>query len=151
MSTTSLDSTGLPHLRDVEGTPIPLDSRVEQVTVDEEHGALPSRLHQQGHAVGRGTHLLYVRFDCDKETVALRPQLARPHHGRCLMPTTTLVTPQRGIDPAASTVPMSRVTAPLRLSARTSAFLADRLPRARWCARSGTSSPSWGGPASSPT
>jgi hypothetical protein len=122
MSTTSLDSTGLPHLRDVEGTPIPLDSRVEQVTVDEEHGALPSLLHQQGHAVGRGTHLLYVRFDCDKETVALRPQLARPHHGRCLTPTTTLVTPQRGIDPAASTVrcPGSRHPCGFRLGRRPS-------------------------------
>lgn len=71
------DGTGRPHLRDIEDTPIPLYSRVEQVVVDEEHGALFSRLHQQGEVVGRGTHLLYVRFESDRETIALRPELVR--------------------------------------------------------------------------
>lgn len=63
--------------RDAVGTPIPLQSRVEQVTVDTEHGALPSRLHRQGQVVGRGTNLLYVRFDHDSQLIALRPHLLR--------------------------------------------------------------------------
>jgi hypothetical protein len=33
--------------------------RIEQIAVSKEHGALPSRLHQQG----RGTNRLQVRFD----------------------------------------------------------------------------------------
>jgi hypothetical protein len=41
--------------REAEGTHIPLRSRVEQVAVDIEHGALTSRLHQQGQVVSRGT------------------------------------------------------------------------------------------------
>jgi hypothetical protein len=63
--------------RDAQGTHIPLQSRVEQVTVDTEHGALPSRLHQQGQVVGRGTYLLYVIFDHGNQLVALRPHLVR--------------------------------------------------------------------------
>lgn len=61
--------------RDAEGTPIPLLSRVEQVVADTEHGALASRLHQQGQVVGRGTDLLYVRFDHDDQLIARRPHL----------------------------------------------------------------------------
>lgn len=67
------------------GHPYPLQSRVEQVTVDTEHGALPSRLHQQGQVVGRGTYLLYVIFDHGDRLVALRPHLVRvleTRHGR---------------------------------------------------------------------
>jgi hypothetical protein len=77
VSTTSpsADSTGLPYLRDTDGTPIPFKSVVELVTVDEKHGAPRFRLNQQGQAIGRGTHLLYVRFRDD--TVALRPDLVR--------------------------------------------------------------------------
>ena len=71
----STDGTGLPYLRDIDGTPIPFKSVVELVTVDEGYGALRFRLHQQGQAIGRGTHLLYVRFRDD--TVALRPDLVR--------------------------------------------------------------------------
>jgi hypothetical protein len=71
----STDDTGLPYLRDIDGTPIPFKCVVELVTVDEEHGAPRFRLHQQGQAIGRGTHLLYVRFRDD--TVALRPDLVR--------------------------------------------------------------------------
>jgi hypothetical protein len=76
MSSPSEDSTGLPVLRDVEDTPIPFGSRVVQVVVDEERGALPSRLHQRGEVVGRGTQALYVRFE-DRATVALWPELVR--------------------------------------------------------------------------
>jgi hypothetical protein len=76
-STTVTDSTGLPFLRDADGTPIPFKCGVELVTVDEEHRALHFRLHQQGQAIGRDTHLLYVRFARDRETIALRPDLVR--------------------------------------------------------------------------
>jgi hypothetical protein len=54
---------GSASLRDVDGTPIPVHSRVEQVMVDKNHGALLSRLHMRGQVVGWGTHLLYVRFE----------------------------------------------------------------------------------------
>jgi hypothetical protein len=64
-------------LRDAEGTDIPLQSRVEQITVDKTHGALPCRLHQQGQVIGRDAHLLYVRFDRDYQMIALRPHLVR--------------------------------------------------------------------------
>jgi hypothetical protein len=63
--------------RDAEGTPISLQSRVEQVAVDKEHGALASRLHHQGQVVGRGTTLVYVLFDHDSQLIALRPHLLR--------------------------------------------------------------------------
>ena len=63
--------------RDAEGTPIPLPSRVEQVVVDTEHGALACRLHQQGQVIGRGTTLLYVLFDHDRQLIALRPHQVR--------------------------------------------------------------------------
>ena len=77
MHTADVDATNLPVLRDVDGTPIPFQSWVQQVTVDEEYGGHALRLHQQGQAIGRGTRLLYVRFACDRETVALRPDLVR--------------------------------------------------------------------------
>ena len=64
-------------LRDAEGTRISLWSRVEQVAVDEAHGALPSRLHQQGEVIGRGRHVVYVRFDLEYQLVILRPHLVR--------------------------------------------------------------------------
>jgi hypothetical protein len=66
-------------LHDADGTPIPLQSRVEQVVVDKDHEALPSRLHRQGQVIGRGMQLLYVRFDHDYQMIALRP-----HHVRVL-------------------------------------------------------------------
>jgi hypothetical protein len=62
---------------DAEGTPIPLQRWVEQVVVDTEHGALASRLHQQGQVVGRGTNLVYVLFDYDSQLIALRPHFVR--------------------------------------------------------------------------
>jgi hypothetical protein len=77
MHTAEVDATNLPVLRDADGTPIPFLSWVQQVTVDEEYGGHALRLHQQGQAIGRGTHLLYVRFAHDRETVALRPDLVR--------------------------------------------------------------------------
>lgn len=45
--------------------------------MDEEHGALFSRLHQRGEVVGRDTKLVLVRFESDRETVALQPELVR--------------------------------------------------------------------------
>ena len=74
---TMSSTTGLHPLLDADGTPIPFKSRVEQIAVDNEHGAQPSRLHQQGQAIGRGTHQLYVRFDRDNHTIALPPHLVR--------------------------------------------------------------------------
>lgn len=65
--------------RDVDGTHISLLSRIEQVTVDENHGALRERLHHQGQVIGRGAHLIYVRFDYRNQLIALRP-----HHVRVL-------------------------------------------------------------------
>ena len=78
MPTTEVDATNLPVLRDADGTPIPFQGRVQQVAVDEAHGAQLFRLHTQGHAISRGVHLLYVRFS--NETVAIRPDLVRVVH-----------------------------------------------------------------------
>ncbi|MGH3429074.1 MAG: hypothetical protein ACRDRI_04045 [Pseudonocardiaceae bacterium] len=63
--------------RDVDGTVIPLQSRVEQVAVDKAYGALPSRLHQYGQVVGQGADMLYVRFDREYRLTSLRPHLVR--------------------------------------------------------------------------
>ncbi|MGH3754009.1 MAG: hypothetical protein ACRDRP_15190 [Pseudonocardiaceae bacterium] len=63
--------------RDADGTPIPEQCRVEQATVDEQHGTLPCRLHQQGQVTGRGTTLLYILFDHGNQLIALRPHLVR--------------------------------------------------------------------------
>jgi hypothetical protein len=75
------DSTHIPlcdiPLRDAEGTDIPLQCRVEQIAVDKAHGALPSRLHQQGDVIGRSAHLVYVRFERGHQLIALRPHLVR--------------------------------------------------------------------------
>ncbi|MBV9160944.1 MAG: hypothetical protein JO281_05160 [Pseudonocardiales bacterium] len=43
---------------------------MQQITVDQAHGALPCRLHQQGHVIGRDAHLLHVRFDHDYPMIA---------------------------------------------------------------------------------
>jgi hypothetical protein len=73
--------SGLPlaanPLHDAEGTRILLQSRVEQITVDSNHGALLSRVHQQGQVIGRDLYLIYVRFDLDQQLIALRPHLVR--------------------------------------------------------------------------
>lgn len=65
--------------RDAKGVHIPLQSRVEQVAVDKNHGALRERLHQRGQVIGRGHHLIYVRFDHGNRLIALRP-----HHVRVI-------------------------------------------------------------------
>jgi hypothetical protein len=72
--------TSPPHpdpWRDADGTPIALHSRVEQVVVDPQHGALRCRLHQQGQVIGMGTTLLYIRFEQNNELIALPPHLVR--------------------------------------------------------------------------
>ncbi|MDQ3765058.1 MAG: hypothetical protein M3460_27195 [Actinomycetota bacterium] len=63
--------------RDVDGTPIPEQCRVEQIAVSKEHGALPSRLYKQGRVIGRGINRLYVRFDDEDQLISLRPHLVR--------------------------------------------------------------------------
>jgi hypothetical protein len=65
--------------RDADGNLIALQSRVEQVVVNANHGALWDRLHQQGQVVGRGTHLIYVCFDRGNQFIALHP-----HHVRVI-------------------------------------------------------------------
>jgi hypothetical protein len=82
MPTPPLHPTADPW-RDVEGTHIPLHSRIEQVTVDPQHGALRCRLHQQGQVIGRGTTLLYIRFDHGNQLIALRPHLVLDTPGGC--------------------------------------------------------------------
>ena len=65
--------------RDAEGVHIPIQSRVEQVAVDKNHGALRDRLHHRGQVIGRGLHLIFVRFDHGNQLIALRP-----HHVRVI-------------------------------------------------------------------
>lgn len=62
--------------RDADGNHIALMNRVEQVRVDKNHGALRERLHQR-QVIGRGTHLIYVRFDQGNPLIALRPYHVR--------------------------------------------------------------------------
>ncbi|MGH3700750.1 MAG: hypothetical protein ACRDQY_15030 [Pseudonocardiaceae bacterium] len=64
-------------LLDAEGTEIPLGSRVEQVAVNEAHGALRSRLHHHGDVTGRGRQLVYVCFDHEWRMTSLRSVLVR--------------------------------------------------------------------------
>ncbi len=61
---------------DIEGTPLALFSRVEQVEEVREPGLLSSRLGQQGEVVGRGLELLFVCFP-DHAVVSLSPQVLR--------------------------------------------------------------------------
>jgi hypothetical protein len=50
---------------------------LEQVGVDDNHGALQSRLHRRGQVVDWRTHLLYVRFEPGNQLTALRPYHVR--------------------------------------------------------------------------
>jgi hypothetical protein len=68
---------GSPRWHDVDGTHIPLLCRIEQVRVRRRHGALPSRLHQQGQVIGRCTRWLFVRFEADNQLILIRPYLVR--------------------------------------------------------------------------
>jgi hypothetical protein len=64
--------------RDVDGTPIRVGARVEQIGVAKGHGALRGRLHQRGEVIRRGHHTrLCVRFDDETELVSVRPHLLR--------------------------------------------------------------------------
>jgi hypothetical protein len=65
--------------RDADGNHISLQNRVEQVAVDKNHGALRDRLHERGQVIGRGTRLIYVRFDYGNQLIALWP-----HHVRVI-------------------------------------------------------------------
>jgi hypothetical protein len=66
---------------DIDGTHVELFSWVEQVAEDPEHGALFSRLHQQGEVIGRGPNVLYIRFRGEWKVLSVSPQLVRllPH------------------------------------------------------------------------
>lgn len=64
-------------LLDADGTEIPLGSRVEQVAVDEAQGALRSRLHYHGDVIGRGRHLVHVRFEREYHMTSLLSSLVR--------------------------------------------------------------------------
>lgn len=66
-----------PQWRDIDGTPIPLGCHIEQIAVSQEHGAMPSRLHQHGQVIARDTHWLHVRFEDDHRLVILQPHLVR--------------------------------------------------------------------------
>lgn len=68
---------GSPRWCDVDGTRIPLLCRVEQVRVRRRHGALPSRLYQQGQVIGRCARWLFVRFEADSQLIIIRPYLVR--------------------------------------------------------------------------
>lgn len=78
-----LTEPGSVSLCDVDGTPIPVHSQVEQVAVDKNHGALRFRLHMRGQVVDWGTHLLYVRFENGNHLIALRPYHVRVLKALC--------------------------------------------------------------------
>jgi hypothetical protein len=69
--------TGYDPWRDAHGAPIPQQCWIQQIAVDKAHGALPSRLHQQGQVLGRGLTRLIVRFAQDNDLVRIRPHLVR--------------------------------------------------------------------------
>lgn len=77
--TSSVPTPSSDPWRDAEGNPISLQSWVEQVVVDKNHGALRERLHQRGQVTGLGTHLIYVRFHQGGQLIALYP-----HHVRVI-------------------------------------------------------------------
>ncbi|MBV9144190.1 MAG: hypothetical protein JO115_25270 [Pseudonocardiales bacterium] len=63
-------------LQDAEGRTLSLGDRVEQVSVDEDHGALRSWLHHYGKIIGRGR--VYVVFDQGwQHLVTIPPQHLR--------------------------------------------------------------------------
>jgi hypothetical protein len=62
---------------DGQGTAVGLMSRVEQIAVDPQGGAMPSRLHQQGQLIGWDTTRLPVCFDHDRALLVRRAHLIR--------------------------------------------------------------------------
>ncbi len=69
--------------RHAHGTHIPEQGRVEQVEARKEHGAMPSRLHKQGHVTSRGNVRLIVLFDGENKPPASGPLGPRgPERGR---------------------------------------------------------------------
>jgi hypothetical protein len=68
--------------RDVDGVPISVGCRVEQVAVAKEHGAHSARLHKHGVVIrrghrGRGHLRLYVCFEGEDAPVSIRPHLVQ--------------------------------------------------------------------------
>jgi len=95
-----LTRPGYDPWRDATGTPIPRQCRIEQVAVDKNHGALPSRLHKQGQVVGRGLTRLTVRFDDENAPVSLRPHLLRVLDTPTVTPGHADELPERRADPS---------------------------------------------------
>jgi hypothetical protein len=62
---------------DVEGTPMALWCRIEQIAVNQPPGGMPSRLHQQGKVIGWDGTWLHVCFDHDHALILLRAHLVR--------------------------------------------------------------------------
>lgn len=62
---------------DIDGTRISLFCWVEQVAESPEPGALRSWLHQRGEVVGRGSDVLYVRFQGSNQLISTPPHLLR--------------------------------------------------------------------------
>ncbi|MBV9139863.1 MAG: hypothetical protein JO115_02900 [Pseudonocardiales bacterium] len=67
-------------LHDADGKTLSLGDRVEQVSVDENHGALRSRLHHYGKIIGRDRDRVYVVFEQGWHYMVNLP----PHHLRFL-------------------------------------------------------------------
>jgi hypothetical protein len=63
--------------RDVKGDRVAMFCWVEQVAEHPEHGALFSRLHQQGQVLGHGPDVLYVRFQGERQLISVPPRLLR--------------------------------------------------------------------------
>lgn len=65
-------------LHDAEGRKLSIGNQVEQVSIDEDHGASRSRLHHHGEIIGRDRQRVYVVFDQGWQyMVALPPQHLR--------------------------------------------------------------------------
>ncbi len=62
--------------RDVNGAHVSLFCRIEQVVESTAATVLPSRLHEQGHVVGRDLDSLYVSFQ-ENQVISLRPHPVR--------------------------------------------------------------------------
>lgn len=81
MSATEMPEVTTParpyRFTDVDGTPLHLTCRVEQVAVDPEGGAMSFRLHQQGQVVGWDTTWVHVCFPHHQVPILLRADLLR--------------------------------------------------------------------------
>ncbi|MGH3755451.1 MAG: hypothetical protein ACRDRP_22700 [Pseudonocardiaceae bacterium] len=63
--------------RDTDGVHVAVGCRAGQIAVAKEHGALASRLHQQGRVTGQGGSRLRIQFDGEGTVASVRPHLVR--------------------------------------------------------------------------